>query len=159
MIQTSLCYIIKDGRYLLLHRVKSKKQEMGDPNAGKWIGIGGKFEVGETPEQCNIREVWEETGLTLTDYTYRGVVDFISDLWENEQMHLFTASGFEGRLKDCEEGELAWINEDDVLSLPMWEGDRIFLEKIKQETPFFHLTLQYEGDSLVHAEMDGAVIK
>ncbi len=155
MISSSLCYIEKDGRYLMLHRVKKEK----DANKDKWIGVGGRFEEGESPEDCVTREVLEETGLTLTDYTYRGIVTFVSDKWEGEFMHLFTASGFTGDIKECDEGVLEWISKEDLMKLPMWEGDRIFLDLIAEPSPFFSLKLMYEGEHLAGAWLDGKNIR
>lgn len=148
MRETTLCYLEKDGSYLMLHRTKKQNDE----NAGKWIGVGGHLEPGETPEQCLLREVREETGLTLTRYRARGIVDFASDVWGQERMHLFTADGFIGELHVCNEGELQWVPQKDVLLLPLWEGDKIFLELLKQEEPFFHLVLRYEGETLRKAK-------
>lgn len=147
MKETSLCYLEQNGCYLLLYR----NRKPHDPNAGKWIGIGGKFEAGETPEQCACREVLEETGLTLTAYTYRGVVDFISDIDENERMHLFTATAWTGTLHACDEGELCWINKRALADYPMWEGDAVFLQALGRGDPFFHLTLTYENHRLIDA--------
>lgn len=159
MKQTTLCYLRRGEEYLLLHRVNRKKQAEGtDENAGKWIGFGGKFLPGETPEQCMLREFKEETGLTLTSYAYRGIIDFHSDRYAAEQMHLFTADGFSGTVTDCEEGEIAWIGIDRYLSLPMWEGDRIFLHLIASSAPFFHLILHYRGDTLKRAVLNGRIL-
>jgi 8-oxo-dGTP diphosphatase len=155
MINTSLCYILRDGKCLMLHRTKKEN----DLNKDKWIGIGGKFEDKESPEDCVLREVNEETGLTLTDYRYRGVVTFVSDRWPTEYMHLFTATGFAGELKQCDEGELEWLDWSQLTVIPHWEGDEIFLRLLEQETPFFSLKLCYEGDVLVHAVLDGKTIK
>ena len=155
MKNTTLCYIEQADKYLLLHR--NKKQN--DENEGKWIGIGGKFEDKESPEDCMLREVYEETGLTVTDYRYRGVVTFVSDRWPTEYMHLFTAHRFEGSVGDCDEGELRWICKSDFAKLPQWEGDRIFLELIQSDAPFFSLKLVYEGDRLLTAVLDGKPIK
>ncbi len=155
MKQTSLCYIEKDGCYLMLHRIKKENDE----NKDKWIGIGGKFEDKESPEDCVCREVLEETGLTLRSYHYRGIVTFVSDIWSTEYMHLFHADGFHGQLKDCEEGVLEWLPKDKLYSLPMWEGDRIFLDLLDQDVPFFSLKLVYEGDCLKEAVLDGKKIK
>ena len=145
MILSTLCYIEKDGCWLMLHRVKKKN----DLNHDKWIGVGGKFEEGESPEDCLLREVQEETGLRLTQYRFRGIVTFVSDRYETEYMHLFTAHGFEGELTVCDEGELRWVEKDEVLSLPLWEGDREFLRLLREDAPFFSLKLVYQGDKLV----------
>ena len=152
--QTTLCYIEKDGCYLMLHRIKKEQDE----NRDKWIGVGGKFEDRESPEDCVLREVKEETGLTLTDYQYRGIVTFVSDVWPCEYMHLFTAAGFEGQIKTCDEGVLEWLPKDKLYGLPMWAGDRIFLELLDRGAPFFSLKLVYEGETLVQAVLDGKVI-
>ena len=155
MRNTTLCYIHNDrGQTLLLHRVKKEN----DLNRDKWIGVGGGFEDKESPQECLVREVYEETGLTLTSYRYRGIVTFVSDEWETEYMHLFTADGFTGELVPCDEGNLEWVDDDRVLSLPTWEGDRLFLERLWQDTPFFSMKLQYEGDALVYAAVDDEVI-
>ena len=152
MRQTTLCYIENPrGEYLMLHRVKKKN----DANHDKWIGIGGKFEDGESPEECVLREVREETGLTLTDYRYRGLVTFVSDAWETEYMHLFTATGFEGTLRECDEGVLEWIDKDALAALPQWEGDRLFLRLLRDDEPFFSLKLRYEGEHLAYAALNG----
>ena len=152
MKNTTLCYIEKDGKYLMLHRIRKENDE----NRDKWIGIGGKFESGESPEDCVLREAREETGLTLTDYRYRGIVTFVSDLWPTEYMHLFTATGFEGAMwEDCDEGVLDWIDKRDLLALPMWEGDRIFLRLLDKNVPFFSLKLVYLGDTLTKAVLNG----
>ena len=151
MRETTLCYIERDGQYLMLHRTKKKN----DANHDKWIGIGGGIDPGETAEQCLLREAKEETGLTLTEYRCRAVIDFVSDRWEDEIMHLFTATGFEGEIIDCDEGVLEWIAIDDLLSLPQWEGDRIFLNLLRQDAPFFRLRLEYRGEELVRAVLNG----
>ena len=140
---------------LMLHRVKKKN----DLNKDKWIGIGGKFEEGESPEECLLREALEETGLTLTSWRCRGVVTFLTTgPWEGEYMYLFTADGFEGEVKECDEGELKWVSRDFLDQLPKWEGDQIFLDLLWQNAPFFLLTLRYDGDRLVHAVLDGKTI-
>ena len=149
MLHTTLCYICRDGRVLMLHRVKKEN----DLNKDKWIGLGGKFLEGETPEMCLLREVKEETGLTLTSFEYRGIVIFVSDRWPEEMMHLFTADGFEGGMTDCDEGELEWITWAQFRSLPQWEGDRIFLRLLDENVPFFRLRLEYRGDTLAKAEL------
>lgn len=151
MIQTTLCYIERGGKYLMLHRTAKEN----DLNRDKWIGIGGKFEDKESPEDCVLREALEETGLTLTDYRYRGIVTFVSDRWESEHMHLFTATGFHGTLRECDEGELAWISKDELLMLTMWEGDGIFLRLLDSGEPFFSLKLEYEGERLRRAVLNG----
>ena len=155
MRNTTLCYIHNDrGQTLLLHRVKKEN----DLNRDKWIGVGGGFEDKESPQECLVREVLEETGLTLTSYRYRGIVTFVSDEWETEYMHLFTADGFTGELIRCDEGDLEWVDDDRVLSLPTWEGDRLFLERLWQDTPFFSMKLQYAGDTLVYAAVDDEIL-
>ncbi|MDO4388568.1 MAG: 8-oxo-dGTP diphosphatase [Eubacteriales bacterium] len=151
MLHSTLCYLERDGQYLMLHRVKKQN----DANHDKWIGVGGKFEEGESPEDCVTREVWEETGLTLTDYAYRGIVTFVSDRWEGEYMHLFTATGFTGQVKECDEGQLEWISKEKLMQLPMWAGDRLFLERIAQPGPFFSLKLRYRGETLEGAWLNG----
>ena len=142
---TTLCYIEKDGAYLMLHRTKKENDE----NHDKWIGVGGKFEDGESPEECVLREVKEETGLLLTDYQFRGIVTFVSDQWETEYMHLFTASGYEGEIGTCDEGTLEWVKKSDILQLNLWEGDRLFLDRLNESRDFFSLKVQYQGEHLV----------
>ena len=151
MKQTSLCYLQRGDQVLMLHRVKKGNDE----NRDKWIGVGGKFEEGESPEDSALRETREETGLTLTDYAYRGIVTFVSDRWPAEQMHLFTARGWTGQLTECDEGQLEWLPRDKLLALPMWAGDRIFLELLWQDTPFFSLKLVYAGEKLQSATLNG----
>lgn len=152
MINTTLCHIEKNGKYLMLHRIKKQN----DLNHDKWVGIGGKFEEKESPEQCNAREVFEETGLKLIGAKYRCVVTFVSDIWESELMHVFTADKFEGNIKDCYEGELVWVKKEEIYSLPIWEGDKIFLKLIEDpQYPFFSLRLEYKGDMLVSAQLNG----
>ena len=148
MRNTTLCHIEKDGKYLMLHRTK----KVNDLNHDKWVGIGGKFEDKESPEQCNRREVLEETGLSLLKSNYRGIVTFVSDKWETEFMHIFTSDLFEGELCDCDEGTLEWVDKKELLSLPLWAGDKIFLCLIEYEKyPFFSLRLEYVGDTLISA--------
>ena len=142
---TTLCYIEKDNKYLMLHRVKKEN----DINRDKWVGIGGHFEADETPEECLLREVREETGLELTDYRLRGIITFISDRWPTEYMFLYTASGYTGEISTCDEGILEWVEKNMVYSLPIWEGDKIFFKLLEDETDFFTLKLRYEGDKLV----------
>ena len=152
MKNTTLCYIENErGDYLMLHRVKKEN----DCNRDKWIGVGGKFEDGESPEECVLRETLEETGLTLTDWRYRGIVTFVSDRWETEYMHLFTATGWTGRLHECDEGVLEWVSREQFRGLPQWEGDRIFLRLIEEDAPFFSLKLRDEGEHLAYAALNG----
>jgi len=150
MVNTTLCYLERDGKYLMLHRVKKER----DINKDKWIGIGGKFEPGESPEDCLLREAYEETGLTVTDYRYRGIVTFVSGD-DTEYMHLFTATGFEGTIKTCDEGDLEWISKGKLLELTLWEGDKIFLRLLEEDIPFFSLKLVYDGDRLTDAVLNG----
>ena len=150
MKATTLCYIEKDGCYLMLHRTKKKN----DVNEGKWIGIGGHIEENEAPDECILREVKEETGLTLLNLRPRGLVTFVSDVWEGEWMHLFTSDRFEGTLTECNEGVLQWVKKDDITNLPLWEGDRIFLDLLNKDIPYFHLKLVYEGEKLTKAVLD-----
>lgn len=153
MINTTLCYIEDGSRYLMLHRTKKE----GDLNRDKWIGIGGKFEDRETPFDCIRREMKEETGLVAETLEYRGIVTFISDRYPTEYMHLFIAKDVSGTpVADCAEGELAWIEKKDLYSLTLWEGDRIFLELLDREVPFFSLKLIYEGDRLVEHALEYA---
>ncbi len=146
---TTLCYIEKDDKYLMLHRVK----KINDQNHDKWIGVGGKFEEGETPEECLLREVKEETGLTLTEYRFRGIVSFLSDEFENEYMHLFTATEYEGQMHDCDEGELVWVSKSEIDKLNLWEGDKIFFKLLEEDISFFSLKLSYKGDKLAETEI------
>ena len=161
MFNSTLCYIERKSasgvpEVLLLHRVKKKN----DLNHDKWIGIGGKFEEGESPEDCLLREAAEETGLALTSWRYRGIVTFLSDQCpETEFMHLFTADGFEGELKICDEGDLEWVPKARMRSFPTWEGDRIFLDLLDADAPFFSLKLRYEGDALKEAALDGRPLR
>lgn len=151
MKNTTLCYLLQGDSVLLLHRVKKEN----DLNHDKWIGIGGKFEENESPEECLVREAWEETGLTLTGYKYRGIVTFVSDRWEGEYMHLYTATEWTGTIKECDEGVLEWVSLEKMKELPQWEGDRIFLRLLEEGAPFFSLKLCYEGDCLVYAALNG----
>ena len=156
MKQTTLCYIEQKDSYLMLHRISKKN----DVNKDKWIGIGGKFEDKESPEECVLREAKEETGLTLTSYQFRGIVTFVSDEWPTEYMFLYTADGFEGQMHTCDEGTLEWVRKEDMYALNLWEGDKIFLKLIEDKNqPFFSLKLSYEGENLVYAALDGNVLK
>ena len=156
MINSTLCYILRGNDVLMLHRIKKKN----DINKDKWIGIGGKFEGDESPDECLLREALEETGLQLTAWKCRGIVTFLTNgPWEGEYMYLFPADGFEGELKVCDEGNLEWISRDFLDQLPKWEGDKIFLDLLWQEAPFFLLTLRYAGDKLVEAILDGKKIR
>lgn len=155
MHNSTLCYIVKDGKVLMLHRVKKKN----DINHDKWIGIGGKFEPEEAPEECILREAKEETGLTLTSWRCRGVVTFLQEGGEGEYMYLFTADDFTGELIECDEGDLQWVSMEFLDALPTWDGDRIFLNLLWQDAPFFLLTLRYQGDRLVEAVLDGKKIR
>ena len=155
MRNTTLCHIEKDGKYLMLHRVKKDN----DMNKDKYVGIGGKFEDKESPEECNAREVFEETGLTVNSAEYRGIVTFVSNEFETEYMHIFTCTDFSGTIKECDEGELCWIDKDALLTMPIWEGDKIFLKLISGDnTPFFSLKLVYSGQKLIDAVLDGKKI-
>lgn len=151
MKHTTVCYIENDGKYLMIHRIKKKN----DCNEGKWIGIGGKLEDGESPFQCIRREVKEETGLILSAPKYRGFITFVSNEFGTEYMHLFSAKEFSGTLKsDCDEGVLEWIEKEKLLSIPMWEGDKIFLKLLDTETRFFSLRLEYNGSRLISSTLD-----
>ena len=146
MLNTTLCYVEKDGEYLMIHRVKKKD----DMNHDKWIGLGGKLEPGESPFDCVRREIREEAGISLDELKYRAIITFVSDEYGTEYMHLFTSDKFSGNIKnDCSEGELAWIKKEKLLSLPIWEGDKIFLKLIETEERFFSLKLVYAGDKLI----------
>ena len=132
---TTLCYIEKENKYLMLHRTSKKK----DGNKDKWIGVGGHFEKGESPEECLLREVKEETGLELTSYQFRGIVTFISDEWPDEYMCLYTADRYTGDIGNCDEGELVWLEKGKIMDLNIWEGDKIFLKLLMENQPFFSL--------------------
>ena len=151
MKNTTLCYLEKDGAYLMLHRVKRKN----DYNHDKWLGVGGHCEENESPYACACREIREETGLIPHSLSMRGIVTFTNTDTEGEYMHLYTCSDFEGTLSDCDEGELVWVCTQDVPALPVWEGDRIFLRLLAENAPFFDLALHYEEDKLVGAELNG----
>ena len=154
MKMTTLCYLERGDEYLMLHRIKKKNDE----NHDKWIGVGGKFEANESPEDCMRREIFEETGLTVTDYRYRGIVTFVSDIYETEYMHLFTVTDWTGEARECDEGELAWIKKQKLFDLTLWQGDRIFLRLLQEDAPFFSLKLTYKGDELQEAILDGKLI-
>ena len=148
---STLCYIEQDGKYLMLHRTVKEN----DINKDKWIGVGGHFEKGESPEECLLREVWEETGYTLTSWRYRGIVTFVYGEDVVEYMSLYTADGFEGEVTECEEGELVWIPKEEIEKLNLWEGDKLFFHLLEEDAPFFSLKLSYEGDRLVQVVLNG----
>ncbi len=145
---TTICYIEQDGNYLMLHRTKKENDQSHD----KWLGVGGKFEKDESPDECILREVKEETGLTLTSYQLRGVMTFVSDIWETEYMFIYTADEFEGELAECSEGDLQWIKKTEVMNLKLWEGDKIFLKKLVDGDGFFTVKMEYEGEKLVKVQ-------
>ena len=147
---TTLCYIEKGNKYLMLHRISKKK----DGNKDKWIGVGGHFEKGESPEECLLREVKEETGLELTSYQFRGIVTFISDEWPDEYMCLYTADKYTGDIGNCDEGELVWVEKGKIMDLNIWEGDKIFLKLLTENQPFFSLKLEYKGDKLINTVLN-----
>ena len=151
MIDSTLCYLYRGDEVLMMHRTRKKN----DMNHDKWIAVGGRFEAGESPEDCALREVREETGLTMLDAAYRGVVTFINDQYETERMHLFTCERWTGEMTDCDEGELVWLPKAEMNSLPMWEGDRIFHRLLDEGVPFFELELVYSGEKLLSASLDG----
>ncbi len=151
MVLSTLCYICRGDEVLMLHRVKKAQ----DINKDKWIGVGGKFLPGEAPEECLFREVQEETGLTLTQWNARGIVTFTDDTGYCEYMHLFTADGFNGQLKVCDEGDLQWIHRDKLCTLSQWAGDKLFLEKLWDDSPFFLMHLHYSGEHLTSATCNG----
>ena len=151
LLQTTLCYLEKDGCYLMLHRVKKKN----DVNKDKWIGVGGKFEPGEDALACAMREVLEETGYSMDHPRYRAMVDFYCPPWQPERMHLYTCDAFSGTPHPCNEGDLVWVPRDQVQALPIWQGDKIFFDLLDRDAPFFHLELFYQGDALVRAVLDG----
>lgn len=155
MHNSTLCYILRSNDVLMLHRVKKKN----DINKDKWIGIGGKFEHEESPDECLLREAKEETGLTLTSWRCRGIVTFLNEGGEGEYMYLFTADDFEGELIECDEGDLQWVSRDFLDKLPKWEGDQIFLDLLWQDAPFFLLTLRYRDDKLTEAILNGQKIR
>ena len=148
---TTLCYIEKNNSYLMLHRVSKDM----DVNKDKWIGVGGHFEEGESPEECLFREVYEETGLTLTSFSFRGLITFVSDEWPTEYMCLYTADDYEGCIKECDEGVLTWVPKSEIMSLNLWEGDRWFLKLLDERQDFFTMKLCYKGDQLIEVQVDG----
>ncbi|MBQ3883420.1 MAG: 8-oxo-dGTP diphosphatase [Succinivibrio sp.] len=153
---TTLCYLEQNGCYLMLHRTKKEK----DINKDKWIGIGGHLEEGESPEECLVREMREETGVTPVSPKLRGIITFVSDRYGTEYMFLYSAEAYQGELSsDCPEGDLQWVEKDRISSLPLWEGDKIFLRLMSENHPFFSLKLSYQGDNLVYAALDGEVLK
>ena len=149
MVNSTLIYLERDGQYLMLHRTKKKN----DMNHDKWLGIGGKFEEGESPEDCVIRETLEETGLQVRSLRFRGLVTFILNDDVTEYMHLFTSDDFDGEVKDCDEGELAWVKKEEVPCLPVWEGDKLFLKELTEDRGFFSLKLVYRDDVLKDSRM------
>lgn len=151
---STLCYIEKEGAYLMLHRVSKKH----DVNKDKWIGVGGHFEQNESPEECLLREVKEETGLTLSSWRFRGLLTFVAEGWNTEYICLYTADKYRGEMIPCNEGVLEWVKKEDVKDLKLWDGDRIFLRLLNENRPFFSLKLSYSGDRLLEAVLDGAKI-
>lgn len=150
MIFSTLCYIEKDGKYLMLHRTKKEN----DINKDKWLGIGGKFEKNESPEECIIREVKEETGLILKSFRLRCIATYISTTWETEYMCVFTSNDFEGELIECNEGDLEWIDKNEIINLNTWEGDKIFTDKIENNDDFFTVKFEYDGDKLIKYDVN-----
>lgn len=151
---TTLCYLEQDGHYLMLHRTKKKN----DVNEDKWIGVGGHFEYGESPDECLLREVKEETGLTLLSYSFRGIITFLCDDYEPEYMCLYTADAYTGELTSCNEGTLEWIPLNRIETLNLWEGDKIFFRLLREQHPFFSLKLHYKKNVLTEAVLDGKAI-
>ncbi len=151
---TTLCYIEKDDSYLMMHRVKKEK----DINKDKWVGVGGHFEEGESPEECLLREVREETGLELKAWKLRGIITFVTDVQQTEYMFLYTADDYAGEMTECSEGNLEWVKKSKVYHLPIWEGDKIFFRLLEQGAEFFSLKLRYEGDKLVESVLNGKKI-
>lgn len=151
---TTLCYIENDDSYLMLHRVKKEK----DVNKDKWIGVGGHFEEGESPEDCLLREVREETGLELTSFRFRGIVTFVTDVYPTEYMFLYTADGYTGEITECDEGNLEWVKKSAVYDLPIWEGDKVFFRLLEEGIPAFSLKLRYEKEQLVETVLNGKML-
>lgn len=152
---TTLCYIENEDSYLMLHRIK----KVGDMNRDKWLGVGGHFEAGESPEECLLREVKEETGLTLKRWRFRGLVTFVSDIWPDEYMCLYTADDFDGVIRECREGQLEWVKKDELGALNLWKGDLIFFELLRKGRDFFSLKLKYRGETLEEAVLDGVPLE
>lgn len=148
---TTLCYLEKDDCYLMMHRVIKKN----DINKDKWIGVGGHFEYGESPEECLLREVFEETGLTLLSYRFRGLITFLCDDYQPEYMCLYTSDAFTGNLIPCSEGNLEWVPKNRIQDLNLWTGDKIFFQLLQENAPFFSLKLRYEKGVLAEACLDG----
>ena len=150
MKNTTTCYIETDRKHIMLHREKKKN----DSNKDKWIGVGGKFEEGESPEECLLREVKEETGLVLNSYKLRCIVTYVSNKYETEQMYVFTSNDFSGELIECNEGNLKWIDKYNILNLNIWEGDKFFIKKMQKDDNFFTLKVEYEGEKLVNYKIN-----
>ena len=150
MILSTLCYIEKDGKYLMLHRTKKEN----DINKNKWIGVGGKFEEGESPEECLLREVEEETGLILTVYKLRCILTYVSNTYETEYIYVFTANDFKGDIIECNEGQLEWIDKEKITDLNIWEGDKIFIDKMNSTNNFFTIKCKYDGDKLIEYDLN-----
>ena len=148
---TTLCYVEKEDAYLMMHRISKKN----DVNKDKWIGVGGHVEEGESPEECVLREVKEETGLTMITYQFRGIVTFVSKEYGTEYMCVYTSNHFDGEMISCDEGELEWVKKDQVMSLNLWEGDKLMFELLDTRREFFSLKLVYDGNQLVYASIDG----
>ena len=149
MFVSTLCYLEKEDKYLMLLRNKKKH----DVNEGKWIGVGGKCEKGESPEECVIRETFEETGIKLESLKMRGVLTFSSEGWEDEYIFVYTSDKFSGTITDCNEGELRWIDKDKIMDLNLWDGDRIFLKIMLESDEFFSIKLSYKGDEIVDQKL------
>jgi 8-oxo-dGTP diphosphatase len=155
MLNTSLCYIEKDGKYLMLHRITKQN----DVNRDKWIGVGGKFEEGESPEECAAREIFEETGLVVKNLAYRAIVTFDCPPYPTDYMHLFTATEFEGEVKECDEGRLEWVDKSRLRELDLWEGDYYFFDLLDKNEPFFSMKLSYRDNVLTEVILNGEKIK